>query len=378
MREDVKPVNGDEISLVEINEALRDKWAWIAGVAVLGGGIGIAVAMALPKKFEASVYLEPPRAAQYMGVNETRTSISGLPWVSSDDLYGYFLSQLRSDASKLAFFEKVYLPSLDEQPESVLAKNALYAQVIGKLVTVDEPSSKKGRPLYKVTMRAPTGDQVVQWMNAYLHQVEDAARVQWVADTQQVIDATIKNTQKEIAEKTALAVKLREDHEVRLSEALRVAKSVGQHAPQLTVGQLPKQDGVAAFSDGSSLYARGARSLGAEIDVLRAREDESAFIEGLRQAQAKLDALQEQNLSSKEIGMYRIDGQLLQPAKPVFPKKSVMAVLGVLIGMFGSVTWALVKSASVRRREGYFSQKVHSNGNANLSNGSLLPGQRSA
>lgn len=368
----------DEVSLAEIYAALREKWVSIVGLAVLGGGVGIALAMVLPKKFEASVYLEPPRAAQYMGVNETRTSISGLPWVSSEDLYGYFLSQLRSDASKLAFFEKVYLPSLDEQPESVLAKSALYAQVMGKLVTVDEPSSKKGRPLYKVTMRAPTGDRVVEWMNAYLHQVEDAARVRWVSDTQRVIDATVKNTQKEIAEKTALAIKLREDHEVRLSEALRVAKSVGQHAPQLTMGQLPKQDGVTAFSDGSSLYARGARSLGAEIDVLRAREDESAFIEGLRQAQAKLDALQEQNLSSKEVGMYRIDGQLLQPARPVFPKKSIMATLGVLIGVFTGVAWAFVKSGGIRRREGYFSANERPIGGASLKSGALLSGHRSA
>ena len=341
--------NDEEISLTEIYETLRDGWKPIAGLSVLGAGLGIALALVLPKKYETSVYLEPPLATQFMGVNEARTSLTGLKWVSGDELYGYFLTQLNSDAGRYDFFEKTYLPSLDKQPEGELAKNALYAARIKNLVTVKEPVPKKGRQLYSVTVQAPSGELAVQWMNAYLNQTQDAARARWVGDTQRVIDATIKNTEKDVAEKLALAKRLREDREVRLGEALRVAKSVGQQAPQLTVGQLPKQDSVTSFADGSGLYARGTRSLGAEIDVLRAREDETAFVDGLREAQAKLVALQGQNLSNQPIGMYRIDGQLLEPAKPVSPKKSLMAVLGLLLGLFAGVGLVIVKKATAQR-----------------------------
>lgn len=340
----------NEISLGEIYETLRDGWQPVAGLTVLGAGLGIALALVLPKKYEASVYLEPPLAAQYMEVNEARTSLSGLQWVSGDELYGYFLTQLNSDAGRHEFFEKTYLPSLDKQPESDLAKNALYAEVMPKLAVVKEPVPKKGRQLYSVTVQAPSSELAVQWMNAYLTQVQDAARARWVGDAQRLIDATIKNTVKDVAEKFALAKKMREDREVRLGEALRVARSVGQQAPQLTMGQLPKQDGVTAFADGSGLYARGTRSLGAEIDVLRTREDEAAFIDGLRESQAKLQALQAQNFATQSIGMYRIDGQLLQPAKPVSPKKTLLVALGLLLGLFGGVGLIFLKKPSPRKK----------------------------
>lgn len=338
----------DEISLTEIYETLRASWQPIAGLSVLGAGAGIALALVLPKTYETSVYLEPPLAAQYMAANEGRTALTGLKWVTGDELYTQFLTQLNSDAGRYEFFEKTYLPSLDKQPEDTLAKNALYVAKIKKLIDVKEPVPKKGRQLYNVTVQAPTGELAVQWMNAYLTQAQDAARARWAGETQKVIDATIKSTEKEIAEKLALAKKLREDREIRLGEALRVAKSVGQQAPQLTVGQLPKQDSVTSFADGSGLYARGTRSLGAEIDVLRAREDETAFVDGLREAQAKLVALQAQNLSAP-IGMYRIDGQLLEPAKPIFPKKSLMAALGLLLGLFGGVGVAFAKKAMAQK-----------------------------
>ena len=350
MTEIRQPTHEDEISLTEIFETLRDGWKSIAGLTVLGAGLGIALALVLPKKYETSVYLEPPLASQYVGINEARTALSGLEWVTADELHSAFLSQLNSDSARYEFFEKTYLPSLDKQPESNQAKNALYTNVINKLVTVKEPVPKKGRQLYSVTVQAPSGEQAVQWTRDYLKQVEDAARTRWADNAQRVIDASVKNTEKDIAEKLALAKKEREDREVRLGEALRVARSVGQQAPQLTVGQLPKQDSVTAFADGSGLYARGTRSLGAEIDVLRHREDETAFVDGLRQAQAKLQALQAQNLAGQAVGMYRIDGQLLEPAKPVFPKKSLMAALGLLLGLLGGVGLAFVKKAMAQRK----------------------------
>lgn len=147
-----------------------------------------------------------------------------------------------------------------------------------------------------------------------------------------------------------MARDLREDREIRLGEALKVARTVGQQTPQLTMGQLPKQDSVTAFADGSGLYARGAKSLGAEIEVLRTRQDEAAFIDGLRELEAKLKALKGQDFVDKSVGMYRIDGQLLEPADPVFPKKSLMLAGGLIIGLFFGIISVLAKNAIATRK----------------------------
>ncbi len=345
MTENTHLTQDDEISLTEIYETLRASWKPIVGLSALGTGLGISLALALPKTYEASAYLEPPLAAQYMVANEGRTPLTGLSWISGDQLYSQFLTQLNSDAAKYEFFEKTYLPSLDKQPENALAKNALFSAKINKLVLVKEPVPKKGRQLYNITIQAPTSTLAMQWMDDYLNQAQEAARTRWASEAQKEIDITIKNTEKDITEKLTLAKKLREDRETRLKEALQVAQSVGQQSPQFTTGQLPKQDSITSFADGSALYARGTRSLSAEIDVLRAREDETAFVDGLREAQAKLQALQTINLANPSIGMYRVDGQVLEPAQPISPKKSLLTIIGLFLGLFTGVIWAFVKQA---------------------------------
>ena len=340
----------DEISLSEILSILNRNWQMIALLTVLSGVLAGILAFVLPQKFEASIYLEAPLAAQYMEINEGRTPVSGLDWVAGVDLYGFFLNQLTSEAAKHEFFEKTYLPSLQDQPATELEKNTLYATVINKLVVVQEPVPKKGRQLYSVQIQAPSGEKAVAWTKEFLTQVETAARGRWVEGESRLIAAIIKNTEKNLAEKYTLAKNLREDREIRLGEALKVAKAVGQQTPQLTMGQLPKQDSVTAFADGSGMYARGTKSLGAEIEVLRTRQDEAAFIDGLRESEAKLKALQEQDFSGKHIGMYRIDGQLLQPAKPVSPKKGLMVVAGLFIGLFAGLAFAFARHAIVGKK----------------------------
>ena len=346
------PTDDDEISLFEIYEILRDSWHTIALLAVVGAALAAVLAFVLPQKYETQVYLQAPLPAQYLQANETRTPISGLAWVTGEDLYGYFLTQLTSEAAKHEFFEKTYLPSLKDAPQDAQQKNALYATVMKQQVLVKEPVPKKGRQLYSVQVQAPSGEQAARWTQDFLDQVETAARQQWIQNEERTIATVVKSAQKDLAEKLALAERLRADREDRLTEALKVAKAVGQQSPQMTMGQLPKQDSTAALVDGSSLYARGVKSLAAEIEVLRTRKDEMAFLDGVREIQAKLKALGEQKFAENTVGMYRIDGPLQEPAKPVSPKKSLMVAIGLLLGLLGGVVFAFVRHALAARKAG--------------------------
>ena len=346
------PTDDDEISLFEIYEILSDSWHSIALLAVVGAALAAVLAFVLPQKYETQVYLQAPLPAQYLQANETRTPISGLAWVTGEDLYGYFLTQLTSEAAKHEFFEKTYLPSLKDAPQDAQQKNALYATVMKQQVLVKEPVPKKGRQLYSVQVQAPSGEQAARWTQDFLDQVETAARQQWIQNEERTMATVVKSTQKDLAEKLALAERLRADREDRLTEALKVAKAVGQQSPQMTMGQLPKQDSTTALVDGSSLYARGVKSLAAEIEVLRTRKDEMAFLDGVREIQAKLKALGEQKFAENTVGMYRIDGPLQEPAKPVSPKKSLMVAIGLLLGLLGGVVFAFVRHALAARKAG--------------------------
>lgn len=346
----IKEYDDDEISLWEIYEILRENWKALTGFIFVSGMLALVLAYVLPKKYEVSVYVQDPLPVQYMDVNTSRTALSGLDWVTGKDLYGYFVDSLTSDAARQRFFEKIYLPSLDEQPKDEAERNALYATVSKKLVVVNEPKSNKGRQHYNIVVQAPTDQAVVEWTKGFLDLVQDEARQKWVEGEKKTIAVKIENLEKNLAEKYELTKKLRLDREVRLEEAFKVAQAVDQELPQVTVGQLPKQESITPFADGSALYARGTKSLGAEIDVLSNRKDESAFIEGIRELQGKVKALKEQELHPESVGMYRIDGQLLRPAKPVSPKKLLILAVGLLLGGFAGLLFVFVRRGAIMRR----------------------------
>lgn len=349
----------EEISLWEIYEIIRENWKFIASLVFAGGVLALLLAYTLPKKYEISVYVQDPLPVQYMDVNKARTGLSGMGWVTGKDLYGYFVDSLTSDAARQKFFEKIYLPSLDLQPRDEAERNALYATVNKKLVVVNEPKPNKGRQDYSVVVQASTDEKVVGWMQGFLDLVQDEARQKWVGGEKKTIAVKIENLEKDLAEKYELTKRLRLDREVRLEEAFKVAKAIDQELPQLTVGQLPKQESVTPFADGSALYARGTKSLGAEIDVLSSRKDESPFIDGIRELQGKIKALKEQEFHPESVGMYRIDGQLIRPAKPVSPKKSLMLAVGLLLGFFAGLLFVFVRRGLAMRQSGHAAHQTN-------------------
>ena len=114
----------DEISLAEIYDILRAGWRPVAALALLGAGFAAVLAFALPKKYETLVYLQPPLETQYMQVNESRTSLSGLGWVSGDDLYGHFLNQLSEPRLHLGLLDS-HVEQLDNQQENDEQENKI-------------------------------------------------------------------------------------------------------------------------------------------------------------------------------------------------------------------------------------------------------------
>lgn len=341
-------VLNDEIQLSEIFEAVKGGWKHILGCSLTGAVLAVALAWAVPKKYEVLLHLDQPLVNQLFEVNLGRTALTGLPTVTPDEVYGYFKDELLKDSSKLRFFNEIYLPAQDEQPDTPQKKNALQDIVLKKQVKVIEPSAK-GRQEYQLRVEAPTAELAVQWATGYLQLTEKASKDTWVADVKSTMNLAIQNTERDLEEKYALAAQTRQDRRIQLEEALQVAKAIGQDGPQLMTGQLPRQDDVASFADGSRLYARGAKSLEAELKVLKARVDDTPFMDGLRDAQTKLKLLKQQKPEEQKIQMLRIDGDVFEPVSPFFPKKSIFLAIGLFFGAGLGFLWALKNSGIFKR-----------------------------
>lgn len=323
----------DEISLEDILSFFRDGWKLILGLCTLGVLAAAALAWSLPQKYELTVKLLPPLEGQLASVNLGRIPMSGLNSVQPQDAFSFFINRLASDESKIEFFQKTYLPSLPALPPTEKATIALMQQVLKKDVEVIAPSPK-GKDFYQLRMQASTSEDVVAWVKTYLAQAEASALALWQKDRRAVLDVAIRNTSQELLEREALARQVSQDRAVRLNEALKVASAVGVDAPLVTVAKLPDQENLASFADGSRMYARGVKSLQAELDVLRERERERPFMDGVREVEARLKLLEEHAAKVQTFPLYKLDGEIYSPIEPVSPKKALILLVGFFVGGF--------------------------------------------
>jgi chain length determinant protein (polysaccharide antigen chain regulator) len=116
----------------------------------------------------------------------------------------------------------------------------------------------------------------------------------------------------------------------------------------MTTAQPPRQDTAASFLDGSRLYARGSKSLQAELEVLRQRNDDTPFIDGLRQTQAQLNLLKELDPAATNFKIFHIDGEVNVPLKPRSPNKSLYLAIGLFLGLAIGFLIAMIRSGILR------------------------------
>jgi len=87
---------------------------------------------------------------------------------------------------------------------------------------------------------------------------------------------------------------------------------------------------------GLPLYLMGEKALSAELLVLKkARKNDDAFIPKLRSLQEKLVVLDgiQKNLNKDQVFAARIDQEAVVPNKPMKPKKPLIIILSLLLGL---------------------------------------------
>lgn len=331
----------DEISLIELWQILARRKMWILLTFTACVLAGIAYILLAPARYEVEVHVDKPFPSDLAALNLGRTESTGLAPLPPEQVFGYFTRRLLSTEAKQRFFHEVFLPAQPEDVRENASTQDLYEFMTEKTVTVKKPDPK-GRDLYSLRIEARSSELAAQGAQAFLDLVAEDAANKLIADLRNEIDLTTRNTQRSLEEQRRVAAENRADRVVQLSEALQVAQSVGIRDPQITSARPPSGDALSPFMDGSQLYARGTRSLSAELEVLKERESDDPFLFGLRETEAKLRLLQEINPDPKTFRMFNIDGEIVAPEKPFKPKKRLVLALAAVLGVMGGVMLAFV------------------------------------
>ncbi|MBF8742368.1 LPS O-antigen chain length determinant protein WzzB [Pseudomonas guariconensis] len=318
---------GDEIDLFELIQGLWKQKVLIIVTTVVVTAIAVAYAFLAKPVYEAKVFVQPPTQNDIAQLNYGRGGTSGLNMLSVKDVYDIYLRNLQSESLRREFFRSVYLPSLNKEE-----RNGSQDELYGKFQEVLSLglASKDAPSRFFVKAKLSNPQLAAEWVVLYLEMAGRRSSIEVVRDVK--ADATVKanNLEQQINAALESARKQREDQIIQLSEALKIARSIGLERPPIISNSLANE--VSAGMDGSLTYMRGSKALEAEIDNLRKRISDDPFVKNLRQRQEAQAFYRSLQIDPSIIQVYRQDGAIESPDKPVKPEKLLIVVLGALVG----------------------------------------------
>ena len=293
--------------------------------------VGVAYAMLAAPVYEAKAYLQKPSIADIAPLNQGRGASDLMPRLTVKSVYDVFLGTLQSEQLRRDFFVQGYLPRLTEQERRV-GREELYTRFVRQFVFAADRQDA-GRLL--MTVQADEPQKAVQWLTDYLAQAQKQAKVEILEDVRSETVAMVASLGRRISEGRENARREREDEVARLSEALKVAESVGlQKPPMIDIGLSAE---VSSGMTGTLSYLRGVAALKAELENLRSRKSDDPFVPKLRQMQAGMAFYQGLEIEPSTFQVYRLDGLVEEPVTPLKPRKGLIIVLffigGLLVGM---------------------------------------------
>ncbi|MFK3818831.1 Wzz/FepE/Etk N-terminal domain-containing protein [Pseudomonas sp. NPDC089407] len=324
-------------------------WLWaqrllIAVVTAIVALAALAYALLSTPVYQARVVVQPPSQDDISQVNIGRGEGAGLGRLSVKDVYAFYLGNLQSQALRRKFFREVYLPSLDEAQRQG-SQDALYAD-FNKVLSIAAVSPLAPDRFY-VAADLPDPKTAAQWVAQYAQMASDWTKRDLAKDLRADALATANNLERLISGAREAARNIREDQIVRLSEALKVARTIGLEKPPLISNTLATE--VSAGMDGSLTYMRGVKALEAEIDNLRKRRSDDPFVRDLRERQETMSFYRDLQLNTEAVQVYRQDGAIEVPDRPIKPRKSLIVMLGVVTGLLLGVCLALYRGLRTAR-----------------------------
>lgn len=337
-----------EIDLVEWLKHLWKQKLLIALVTLIITAVAASYAFLSTPVYEAKTSLLPPRSADIAGYNLGRAE-AGLPEFTVKEIYSIFTQNLRSENQRNSFFQQIYLPA--EVAEGGSDTKDQLRVALNKKLVVSNPDVKNNPDQFEVTAQSSVPSRAAEWANLYVERAASKTR-QDMADTAATeISMRVKSIKSRIEVLRESAKKLREDRIARLNEALIVADKVGEQAPQVKASRTSSDGELEKFVDGNLMYMRGAKAIRVELTVLESRTNDDPFIADLRDYENKLDFLSKVSVSPNNVAVFTLDNIAEAPGAPIKPRKTLIVVLGVVLGGMLGVFIALIRVMWVKRRQ---------------------------
>jgi chain length determinant protein (polysaccharide antigen chain regulator) len=316
-----------EIDLFEIGVVVwRRKWLVIS-FSLIAGLVATAYAFWSTPVYESKYYILPPTVNDIANLNFGRTDSSSLKPFTVDQVFKAFLRNLESESQRRVFFEDNYLPSLAGSA-SASVNGVLYEEFSKKLTIAPVDKAEDWR--WSVTLQDTSPERAKHWAELYVSQVAENTSSELALNAKKEASVQERNLTLKIDILRESSYKVRQDTITKVREALVVAKSSGLENTVVFSGSGSDKLVGSMFQDDA--YMRGSKALEAQLKNLESRQSDDPFIPGLRTLQEEADFYKQLVSEKFEFAVYRHDGVQDLPVSPIKPKKSLIILVGLIIG----------------------------------------------
>lgn len=356
----------DEIDLRGLCISIWQSKVLILSVTIAITCIAAAYAFLSNPIYETSVRLLPPKISDLTSYNaasqltgeaisgivdqgSSRPAPPGIRELTTKAAYDAFLQNLDSDSIKLEFFEKYYLPAFGKEHNDA-EKQALLKRLNGVLTI--QPPKNPNSVATTLSFEGADPKAISDWANSYVTLAADTTLKDFLQDLGGEVAVRNKGISDQIATLRKIAETQRESRIVHVENALSIAKSIGLETPPpgsplIAINNATTND-VNAFTNGSMMYLRGTKALNSELELLKSRKNDDAYIPELGSLLKKQSLLSSVDLNPTHFSVVDLDRAAIVPQEPIKPKKALILALGLILGGIAGIMTALIRNTFKR------------------------------
>ncbi len=334
----------DEISLFDIWRILVTQRKWFFLVTIIVFLSAVAYSLLAPRVYQTKAILLPPLSSDV-----AKLSVWPKYKITGNKLYAKFMRNIGSVGLRKQFFEQNDLFSaLTKDNDSHLSHGSVFQHQFQKLITIKKMGKRRSKSnAVSITLEGRQPKLIAKWLNNFIS-LADSHTVTLIANTIATkVDLQKKTLQEKIKLLRKSADVKRLDDIAALEEAIPIAEKLNLAEQADGFGSLRTRTDNLRLSTTINtikqpLYLRGSKALRAEAESLKNRKNNDSFIPKLRTLQDQLAFLTNIHIDPAAIHAVRVDQPAYPPDYPIKPKRILIIVLGLFLGLMMGVFAAFV------------------------------------
>ena len=322
----------DEISLVDLYQVLvKGKKILMTTVAIVVA-LGVLYLILAAKVYQVTAMLLEPSADQLVLTNRTVVN----PHLDAGDSKALFVAKEIFDEYKFKLKRnKSWNLFIAAYPEYFAGNKAPdpAGESIHNPLVITEDKEYPG-PHILVEYDSGNKDKSNEVLTQYLAFAGNGFVQDLIKLHKQKVEQKIDLLEFKIKASRAQEKIRREDNIVRLENDLDIATKLDIKENRMMTLHDKSSLTVVASNINIPRYMHGTKVLLAELDVLKNRGSDDAFIKGLRDWQQEADRLKLIKYLPEQFQPFILDGAINEPKSPIKPKKRLILALSVVLGLF--------------------------------------------